>query len=88
MTLALLIGLSAAGLTAIARTVAQDHGNPEWLLVKPLSCDLCMSFWGSLISTVIWSISRPFVVPEFVLTITAGVGVSLVAIKAANRLGD
>lgn len=87
MTLALLIGLSASGLTAIARTVAQDHGKAEWLLEKPLSCDLCMSFWGSFVSVALWSTGYSFGFGEALVTMFGGVGTALVATKASNRLG-
>lgn len=87
MLLALLIGLSASGLTAIARTLAQDHGKAEWLLVKPLSCDLCMGFWGSFLSVVVWSVDHSLGFSEAILMVSGGVGSSLVFTKAANRLG-
>lgn len=87
MTLAILIGLSASGLTAIARTVAQDHGKAEWLLEKPLSCDLCMSFWGSFVSVALWSSHQSIGFIEAVITTFGGVGTALVVTKAANRLG-
>lgn len=87
MMLAILIGLSASGITAIARTVAQDHGKAEWLLEKPLSCDLCMSFWGSFLSVAVWSAHQPLGFAEAAVTMFGGVGSALVLTKAANRLG-
>jgi hypothetical protein len=87
MSLAILIAMSAAGITAIARTVAQDHGKAEWLLEKPLSCDLCMSFWGSFSSVVVWAMGHEIGFTEGLVTTAAGVGGALVLTKAANRLG-
>lgn len=87
LTLAILVGLSASGLTALARTLAQDYGRAEWLLLKPLSCDLCMSFWGSFLSVVVYASQSPLSASEAALSTSAGIGVALVATKAANRLG-
>lgn len=87
MTLALLVALSASGLTALARTLAQDYGKAEWLLEKPLSCDLCMSFWGSFFTTVVWSTEHSIGIGEGLVTTAAGIGGALVLTKAANRLG-
>ena len=79
-------GLSAAGITATARTLAQDYGRPEWLLAKPLSCDLCMSFWGSAASVGGLALSESVSVIPAMLAVFGAVGVSLVAVKAASRL--
>ena len=40
-------GLSAAGAALVVRAVLAEW-LPLWLLVKPFSCDLCMSWWGSV----------------------------------------
>ena len=81
----LIAGLVAAGITATARTIAQDH-KPEWLLEKPLACDLCMSFWGSAASAV-WLVAIDFVGGvRAPLVLFGGVGVALLATKAASRL--
>jgi hypothetical protein len=81
----LVVGLTAAGITAVLRTLAQDY-KPELLLEKPLACDLCMSFWGSAAATI-WLIAidstRGVRAPLMVL---GGVAVALLATKAANRL--
>lgn len=81
----LVVGLFAAGLTATIRTVVGDRW-PEMLLLKPLSCDLCMSFWGSFAGTVLASTaidSRGVSAP---LQLFGGVSVALLATKAAARL--
>lgn len=41
------VGIAASGATAIIRAVVPQ----TWLLHKPLSCDLCMSWWSSLALT-------------------------------------
>ncbi len=81
----LVVGLFAAGVTATLRVLAQDH-KPELMLEKPLACDLCMSFWGSLTGFVL------LVAIDSVRGVTAplvtfgGVAVALVATKVAVRL--
>ena len=88
LAISILVGLGAAGLTAIARAVVQDHGKVEWLMEKPLSCDLCMSYWCSLLLALIAVIVDGLALPGTLLVVPAGVGVSLLAIKGANRLSD
>lgn len=41
-------GLSAAGAAFVTRAVLAEW-LPLGLLVKPFSCDLCMSWWGSVV---------------------------------------
>jgi hypothetical protein len=86
LALILACGLSAAGITAIARTLAQDYGKPEWLLAKPLSCDLCMSWWGSVASMGLVVLSESVSPPVAMLAVLGSVGVSLVVVKTASRL--
>jgi hypothetical protein len=76
------VGLAASGVTAIARALAPV----TWLLVKPLSCDLCMSWWSSLAITGTLLLSEPISLAQSVAVVTGGVGVALVTTKAANRL--
>jgi hypothetical protein len=84
--LALACGLAAAGMTATVRTLAQDYGRAEWLLIKPLSCDLCCSFWGSLSAVLLASAAESVSVPAAMLAGFGSIGVSLLGIKAAMRL--
>lgn len=86
LELILVCGLSSAGITAVARTVAQDYGKPEWLLAKPLSCDLCMSWWGSVVSIGLSSLSESVSPSAAMLAVLGSVGVGLVTVKAASRL--
>lgn len=85
---ALTIALAASGLTAVARTLAQDHGRAEWLLEKPLSCDLCMSFWSSLVFTFAYVFRHPEARWDAPTLLFAGIGGALVFTKAANRLSS
>ncbi len=82
LELVLILGLFAAGMTAIIRALVPML----WLLHKPLSCDLCMSWWGSLGGAVLWQVVEPQPLHLFVLSVPAAVAVSLVLIKTANRL--
>jgi hypothetical protein len=80
--LVLLIGLGAAGLTAVIRAVSPTL----WLLYKPLACDLCMSWWASLLLFGLWHAKEPQPLHLALLAILASVGVSLATIRATNRL--
>lgn len=82
LALAVTVGLAASGTTAIIRAIAPQ----SWLLVKPLSCDLCMSWWSSLAITGTLSLAEPVGVAQSVAVVTAGVGVALISTKTANRL--
>jgi hypothetical protein len=82
LELVLLMGLAAAGLVAIARALAPTL----WLIHKPLSCDLCMSWWSSLIVYGMWHAKEPQPIHLALLAIPASVAVSLVVTKAAIRL--
>ena len=84
---AILVGLAASGLTAVIRAVVQEV-RPLWLLHKPLSCDLCMSWWSSLAITVPSTLAGELTVHQSVVTVLGGVGVSLVSVKVANRMSD
>ena len=81
-----IVGLFAAGVTATLRVIAQDY-KPELMLEKPISCDLCMSFWGSMTGFVLLvaidSGTRGVAAP---LVTLGGVAVALVATKVAVRL--
>jgi len=86
LTIALLFGLAASGLTAIFRVTIGDR-KPEWLLHKPLSCDLCMSFWTTAAVAAGWTLEHPTTVIEGAIGALAGIGGALLVTKAANRLG-
>jgi hypothetical protein len=84
LVLAVFFGLAASGITAIIRAVAPV----PWLLVKPLSCDLCMSWWSSLAVVLFWSLTEPVSPVAALLAIPASVAVALLSTKAANRLSS
>lgn len=74
------IGLSAAGAALVIRAVIPTL----WLLVKPFSCDLCLSWWGSLAIAVLrggadWSALWP---------VPGAVAMSVLALKTHARLAD
>ena len=79
---AVLVGLAASGVTFIVRALVPQM----WLLHKPLACDLCMSWWSALAVTG-WSIWCGDVgLSQSVVAVLGGVGVSVLAVKTANRL--
>lgn len=51
---ALLIGMSAAAVPPVLRALPFIS---DWTArgIKPWACDLCMSFWSTVLSTLIWS---------------------------------
>lgn len=85
--LVLIFGLAASGLTAVVRAVV-DHARPLWLLEKPLSCDLCMSWWASLALVLAWSLHESLAPIPAMLAVLGSVGVGLVVTKAATRLSS
>lgn len=86
MTLALVVlfGLAASGITAVIRAVVPV----PWLLVKPFSCDLCMSFWASLSVVTSWVLVESVSPVAAMLAVPASVAVALLSTKAANRLSS
>lgn len=85
---ALLVGLFAAGATQIIRALVPTL----WLLVKPLSCDLCMSWWGSLAGAGLGSLTKCCQtangLPDLVIIVGAAVAVSVVTLKTVGKLTD
>lgn len=84
---AIVCGLAASGLTAAARAVLQDH-RPEWLLEKPFSCDLCMSFWASFGFVFTLVVAGDLELGAGPLAVFGAVAVALISTKAANRLSS
>ena len=83
LALVVTVGLVASGITAVCRAIAPV----ELLLLKPLSCDLCMSWWSSLATVVFLAVFGGEVgLVQSVVAVFGGVGVSLLAVKTANRL--
>lgn len=68
---ALVIGMSAAGTVPIVRILPYVR---DWVQEahKPWACDICMSFWSTLLMAGLWSwLGAPFVaaVPAYVVTL-------------------
>lgn len=80
LLMALFLGLAAAAAATIVRALVPTL----WLLIKPFSCDLCMSWWSSLaLGLMAYSdISYPIHV-LLVATTT-----SMFTLKVLNRLSD
>lgn len=87
------IGLAAAGAAQVIRALA-----PVPLLMrKPLSCDLCMSWWGSFIGACVlkhdllvrgtfWSHDGVVATFTFFGYAFAALMVSIIVLKGAQRL--
>lgn len=81
----ILVGLFAAGLASVVRALL-----PVTLLVqKPWSCDLCMSFWCSIIGMGLfgpqaWTFAAAW--RHLLAPALAAVAVSLLVLKAIARL--
>jgi hypothetical protein len=85
---AILVGLFAAGTAQIVRALVPTL----WLLVKPLSCDLCMSWWGSLLGVGLGSFSKCCQtangLPDLCIIVGAAVAVSVVTLKTVGKLTE
>lgn len=78
-------GLAAAGITFVVRAIA-DELRPTLLLYKPLSCDLCMNWWGSVALGAWRVIDLGTPIGESAQLVLASTAVGVLATKAANRL--
>ncbi len=87
LTCVVLAGLVASGLTNVVRAIA-----PTWLLLrKPVACDLCMGWWGSLgtAAALWWTGSQDVSLAAAVdvaLTTCGGVAVALISTKLVDHL--
>jgi hypothetical protein len=78
-------GLSAAGGAFVVRAVLADW-LPLWLLSKPFSCDLCMSWWGSVgFAAVRWGSERGI---DAAWPILGGTAASMAVLKVVSHLTD
>ncbi len=70
-SLVFIVFATAAGIVPLVRQISYVKG---WMLagIKPWVCDLCMSFWSTLISSVFWSLyfhtTIISAVPSFAIT--------------------
>ena len=87
LALILVLGLAAAGAVAVARAVVQEV-RPMWLLAKPLSCDLCMSWWASVAVVLFVLIIEALALPVAPLAVLASTAVSLACVRGSNRLSE
>lgn len=87
LALIFMVGLAASGLTATVRAVV-DTANPLWLLEKPFSCDLCMSWWSAIALVVAWAAHDGLGFIPAMLAVFGAVGVALPVTKAATRLSS
>ena len=87
LALAVLFGFAAAGITATVRAII-DSANPLWLLEKPFSCDLCMSWWSSRAVVIAWGFHVGLEFVPAVLAVFGAIGVALCVTKAATRLSS
>lgn len=84
---ALTLGSAASGLTLMLRSLAPI----SWLMVKPLGCDLCMSFWGTNLAAGAWwfALGRPQNVPLLIaiyLATLAAIPAALFVLRVQDRL--
>lgn len=80
----LLLGYAAAGLASIVRALVPTL----WLLHKPLSCDLCMSWWCSLALSMPLSMTYPMALPTVAIVLLAAVATSIMVLKFNSWLSD
>ena len=87
LPLAFVLGLAAAGAVAVVRAVVQEV-RPLWLLAKPLSCDLCMSWWSS-VAVALYALALDLLdAPVAPLAVLASTGVCLAVVRGSNRLSE
>jgi hypothetical protein len=87
LALILVLGLAAAGAVAVVRAVVQEV-RPIWLLEKPLSCDLCMSWWASVAVVLFALVIEALALPVAPLAVLASTAVSLACVRGSNRLSE
>lgn len=70
-SMVLIVAASAAGMVPMVRLIPEVR---QWMFegVKPWVCDLCMSFWATVLATLFWwcwmNVPLVSVVPAFALT--------------------
>jgi len=78
------VGLCAAGSALIVRAVVPQL----WLMAKPFSCDLCMSWWSAVVSSVAVATLDGAGPLTAGVAAVGGTALSVVLLKATNRLDD
>jgi len=84
LSMILAVGLCAAGSALIVRSVVPQL----WLMVKPFSCDLCMSWWSSIVASVAVATLDGAGPLTAGVAAVGGTAVSVLLLKATNRLDD
>jgi hypothetical protein len=74
-------GLTSAGTASVIRAVVPA----TWLLVKPFSCDLCISFWPSF-AQAMWAIHQGCGNVDSGRALLGATMISILAIKSAHKL--
>lgn len=87
LPLVVALGLAAAGAVAVVRAVVMDRW-PMWMLDKPLSCDLCMSWWASVAAVLYALIIEALALPVAPLAVMGATAVSLACVRGSNRLSE
>ena len=80
----LALGLIAAGLTSVIRAVVPQ----SFLLIRPFSCDLCMSWWSSLVGATGLVLLDQADMRLAVASVLGAVAVSVLVLKKINRLSE
>lgn len=84
LQLILIAGIAAAGAVNVVRAVVPTL----WLLVKPFSCDLCMSWWSSLALASAVALASPLTVLDWGLATLGGTSLSLILVKLVGVLSE
>jgi hypothetical protein len=84
LQLIVIAGIAAAGAVNVVRAVVPTL----WLLVKPFSCDLCMSWWSSLAVTIAYATVSPVTVLEAAIAVLGGTALSLILVKLVGVLSE
>jgi len=67
---ALVVGLGSSGLALVLRAILPH----SWLTHRPLGCNLCMSFWGALVVSLV---VYPDISGTLIIPIAVPVGVAI-----------
>lgn len=88
LLLALLFGLASAGLCLVTwKVVGETFGRPDLLLIPPLGCRLCSSWWASVIFTGYAVLIGMIPIDFMPIYLFASVAIAYVALQLKERLG-
>lgn len=87
ITLGLFFGLAAAGFALVVWKIVGDTFNrPDLLLVPPLGCRLCSSWWASLGFCVYGLVVGSLEATDFAPCLFSAVAVSMLVLTAKSKL--